>query len=701
MPKGRWTLFQGSYCGVIVVGWLLAAGSAAAQAPPPPEEEGVHEEMVAEEIVVTGTKTKSRRDKLSLPVDVVSDNDVKETGSSEVGELIENLPGVSTFRPAGPRFATPVIRGMTGRRVILLVDGMRVDSGKNMGATAFFLDPFSLRRVEVLRGPGSVMWGSDAMGGVVNYIPVGPMDQDGFNSRLGFVYGSNNGETVERGALAFANDRFGVRVSGIRRDASNFSGASEEIRSSQYHDTTANIDVAMRWRRGSTTTAGFLFYLADDVGKAASELDIEKHRTIRFPNELHYRATLKHEEKLSQSGFFRSLEIRAMADWTDRTQHVDVYDDAWNNQISRKRKKGDFFLSGGSVLLTTRPGDRHRLTFGIDEYFNRMDSEEENTVYVAGSPMGLGSIDGFSGAMRNNMGVFVQDEWSWTQRFSVLAGARYDWVHFIPGDTGVTEDDTPQGAGDNHAFSGNVGAVYKLTKGLSLTGNVAHAFRAPTLREKYLDFNSCYGYYCGNAALRPERSVNLDVGLRGRFRPVRFELNGFYIHALDLISLGATEREECDLEHGNIGAADLAGAEAMVSFRIRPRGRWPTFKPFATGSYVRGRDSETGDPLRQIPPLNAIGGLRVDGRISLVHWYAEVTGHLFMAQDLVAEDEQTTDAYATMGARAGVVFEDLWGAGDFALRVNASNLTNEEFRNHLSPIHGMGRNFRIGADWSF
>jgi len=80
---------------------------------------------------------------------------------------------------------------------------------------------------------------------------------------------------------------------------------------------------------------------------------------------------------------------------------------------------------------------------------------------------------------------------------------------------------------------------------------------------------------------------------------------------------------------------------------------------------------------------------------------AEGTGHLFMAQDLVAEDEQTTDAYATLGARAGVVFEDLWGAGDFALRVNASNLTNEDFRNHLSTVYGMGRNFKIGVDWSF
>ena len=698
MSRGRCLLS----CGVVVVGWLLAAGSAAAQAPPPPEEEGVHEEMVADEVVVTGTKTKSRRGKVSLPVDVVSEDDVKEAGPSDVGELIENLPGVSTYRPAGPRFATPVIRGMTGRRVVLLVDGMRIDSGKNMGATAFFLDPFSLRRVEVLRGPGSVMWGSDAMGGVVNYIPVGPMDQDGFSSRLGVVYGTNNGETVERGALAFANDRFGVRVSAIRRDASTFSSASEEIRSSQFHDTTANIDVAMRWRRGSTTTAGFLFYLADDVGKAASELDIEKHRTIRFPNELHYRATLKHEETLSQSGFFRSLQIRTMADWTDRTQHVDVYDDAWNNQISRKRKKGDFFLSGGSVLLTTRPGDRHRLTFGIDEYFNRMDSEEENTVYVAGNPMGLGGIDGFSGAMRNNLGVFVQDEWSWTKRLSVLAGARYDWVHFVPGDTGVTEEgNATKGASDNHAFSGNMGAVYKLTKGLSLTGNVGHAFRAPTLREKYLDFTSCYGFYCGNAELLPERSVNLDLGLRGRFRPIRFELNGFYIRALDLISLGASERDECDLQFGNIGAADIAGTEAMVSFRIRPGGRWPTFKPFANAAYIWGRDSETGDPLRQMPPLNAHGGLRVDGRISLVRWYAEVTGHYFMAQDLVAEDEQTTAAYATLGARAGVVFEDLWGAGDFALRVNASNLTNEDFRNHLSLVHGMGRNIKIGIDWNF
>ncbi len=661
------------------------------------DERGV---IIVDDVVVTATQTKQQQTMVPLPVEVVTGEEIDETFPADVGELMEDTTGVSAFRPAGPRFAAPVIRGLSGRRVIVLADGLRVDTGKTMGATGFFLDPFTLARVEVLRGPGSVLYGSDAMGGVVNNLSTSPLAYAGFKGRAGLSYGTNNGETIARAGLGYSTDRFGVLLSAIRRDAGAYDSGSGEVGVSQYHDLTSDLKLGFRWGDGSETILGFLFYSADDVGKAQSALDITKRRRITFPDEQHYRASLAHDQRLSAEGPLRELRLRAVADWTDRHRLVEVFDDGWDNAVTHKARSGDFFFTGGTLSLLIEPGADQRITAGVEEYYHAMDNEDVDTVFVGGSAVPLGTTAGFVDATRNALGVFAQHEWAWRDVLSTIAGLRYDWIHFEPGATGAAEDGARE-ATDNHALSGNVGATWEVAEGLTLAANVGQAFRAPALREKYLDYASCYGFFCGNPDLDPERSTNLDLGLRGRFEALRFDLSVYYIHAEDLIATTAGQRAGCDREHVNIGAADLAGAEAQLSARYHPGGSWPIFKVFGATAYSWGHDQADDQPLPSVPPLSTRLGLRAEGLSALGRWYLQVESDLYAAQDRAAPGEAQTDAYATLGLRAGFVFPHSEDFGSVALRLRATNLSDESYRHHLSRVRGMGRNIRLSLDWTY
>ncbi len=661
-------------------------------------KEGFVHEM--QDVVVTATRSTTTKMNTTVPVDSIRRADFERTMPVNVGEALDGVPGVSLNSPSGVYFTNPNLRGLGGRRVIMLLDGRRIDTEKTMGVTGYFVGMNGIERIEVVRGPGSVLYGSDALGGVVNIITEHPLSQEGLEADGGLVVGSNNAEIGSYAAVGWADEHFGFKFSTTLREANDYtSGNGEKIENSHYQDRIFTLDMAYRPHPKHTLRLLGDIYLGGDIGKAVSEADLEKNRRVHFPEDRHYTGMLSYEA-VDLGERWRKLHLSGYFDWTDRHQKMDFYSTDYSRLVTKKNKYGDFMTFGSSLYSTFRLIPSNDFTVGADYRYKTLDLEETTQAVVPGIETPEEKTSPFDGAAQFGGGVFVEDVQRLGERWMLNAGLRWDGIdNDYPVEEKGTQTDFDQ------AMSGNVGVLFHPMESMSLTLNGGRAFRSPTMKEKFVEISSCKGDLCGNPSVRPETSWNVDAGLKGFWRFLTYEFYAFNIFITDFITLRDSDKENCQYEYTNIGEAWLIGGEGRLTFDFRHIVKSLGLKFWTNASYVRGEDRKNGDPLAQIPPFRGQAGLRLYGsnRPVLKRFYAEIVGRYNGQQERVApsssvssENERVTGRYFLADALLGFKFMP-FGPGmsvDTFLRIH--NLADTGYRDHLSAIDGMGRNAKIG-----
>ena len=700
--------------------WLVLLGlpvsALAVEAPPPPdtEDEGVGEieapEAAADgarvyrldDTVVTTTRRRTERLATTIPVDVLSRESLDELLPVALGDVLSAAPGLSTVKPSGGYFQNPSIRGLGGRRVVILVDGRRIDTEKTMGVTGYFVDLASVQRVEIVRGPGSVLYGSDAIGGVINIITVDPLSRDGVSAGYRLTTDTNSGLLSNALRVGWSSERFALEITGRYREAGDYeTGDGERIETSGYSDGTVGLKLAWRPSEHHVLRLNGDGFFGMNLGKAANELDDEKRRRILFPHDRHAMARLAYEGS-GLSRLVEAVSIDAWFDLTDRLQRVRFWNDLEvqpNHLTSVVEKQGDFRMLGGTGTVSLGPAEGNALTIGVDGSYKLMDQVQRSHAVIGGdvkAPIEVSLMDGTS---MWSVGAFAQDEHRFGRRWRLLAGLRWDGH----GGRHEAEGEEPTTSFDN-AVSGNLGLLFHPTPSMALSLNLGRAFRAPTAKEKFLTIDSCKGRLRGSTDVVPEHSTNVDLGWKGVWGPLTYELYAFSVLIEDFISLAAAD-EVATYDYTNIGLAWLVGGETRLALDF-PRLLGPVGLRIAGAlSYVRGEDLETGDPLAQIPPLGVRSSVRFYGTQppGLRSFYLEASLRCAAAQDRVspagsvsADTEATTGAYLTADVGLGMRF----AAGSLGLSpglfVRVENLADTGYRDHLSSVAAMGRTVRIG-----
>jgi hemoglobin/transferrin/lactoferrin receptor protein len=664
------------------------------------------------EVVVTTTRTPRIRLDTALPVGIVSVKDIEEQMPISVGDAIRELPGVSLFNHGGIYYQNPSIRGLSGRRVIMLVDGDRINSEKTMGVTGFFLNTDDVRRIEVIRGPASVMYGTDGLGGVVNVITRDPFRKPGFVARIGVAGASNNLELVNTLTLRYVAPAWFMSASGRLRDADNYASGNKTIDNSYYHDRSFRGEAGLRIGRHTLRIEG-MHHFSKNIGKAANNLDDENDRRIFFPGDDVTRFTLRYASS-DISNVVRRIQASAFYSYNYRHNVIQIFRDPgeWRDASIRSDKYGDIHHTGCQGMLSLEPGDNHLLTTGFISNFKNVDIYTDSVTYMPPpldpfvSPR---KID-FDDAGEFSFGVYVQDEWAPWSFLQIDLGARFDlvkgWNQPVP-----TEEklDPEEMHGEDYAFSGNFGLVFHSSETTRVTLNVGRAFRAAGIQEKYLTTTTCLGMYCGDADLKPEESLNIDLGFKGMVRSLTFEVYGFNTLVDNLIAAAPqTQSDECDYRYTNTAEAWLMGGEARVSIWLEDLFfQHLDLKPFLSASYVWAKDRQSGEPIPQIPPFCASAGIRFDARFDSVvrSLYLELRVTYHDRQNRVAahmdengvrvEDETQTPQYILLDATAGMSLDKFWIFEGGRLNFLSENIADVAYRNHLSATEGIGRNFKL------
>ncbi len=643
-------------------------------------------QSVLEPVVVTATGRAT--DPASTPHAVELLEPQRASAGSTVGELFRGEPGLSV-QSDGAWGLNPVLRGLRKESIVVEVDGVRLNSAQPQGAIASFLDLGLLDRVEVVKGPGSVLHGSGAMGGVVNLLTLearlGTTPRTG--GRIGLAASS-----VDRG---FAGSMLLEHAAPERALVVGTAGRHVDD-----YDSPAGREPDTGYR-SRTLLAKYRHRLTD---KASLRLNAQHHvdRDVWYPGSARTGGqsggagippvlgtvtihSPEQQRSLLEAGIDASVGAGKLSADLYR-QEVSRQIRARSSALGRDYVRNDvtFATNGARAKYLLPAGERHLLTIGADVWQMRADPERhiDNNAPLFNNNL---RNDPFVRGRLRSSGLFVQDEIDFGST-RLVAGARLDRV---VGDAarkgaGPAAQTTGLEQGDT-TLSWSLGAIHPVSPSASLYANVGRAYRAADMRERFEDAARGDGYYhVGNPQLRPERSTSIEAGVKGKHRKAEYRFAAFFTRIDDYIAgrvTGATHpgtglplKLTQNLERVTIHGFE-GGASAPLGALVGD----------ATFTWLRGINRQDDEPLYQTPPPELRLGI---GQPSAHGFFWRAQLRAAARQDRVATrfsngTENATPGFATADLRFGWHLGRVAGMQAASLNVALTNLFDRRYHEHL------------------
>jgi len=622
-----------------------------------------------EPVTVTATRQPLAPASSPLPADALAGNELRRAQGVSLAHVVEALPGVRAIT-TGSQIGKPVIRGFSGARVLVLENGSRLEDYSWSDEDGPSVETAFVRRIEVIRGPASVLYGSDALGGVINVIPEALPDAAGGPGfmRTGFTLSaaSNNLEIAPGAEVEGARGNMGWRVAAIGRHASNLHTPAGELDNTGYGAFNGDAAAGWRWPSGSALSVRVVHYGGEFKLLEANAPPGETGGPERKAG----------DERLQITGQRpwgnRRLEAKGQL---QRHSLIEVADDTTGTES----EKFNLLLQTGSLDLLLHHGGT---TFGITTVGQHNDATGREPIVPNASIL--------SGA------AFAFERWTpGSGRWTLLAGLRADArrLHADRDDSlGVAAQDR-----NSQAWSGNAGVVFTPTPGggLSLSLNVGRAWRAPTLFELFANGPHIgeARYELGDSTMKPEASRGVDLGVRWSGRRAWLQLAAYHNRMSDYIYITPTALviDSLPVYQYRQAQAEMLGGEAVLEAEI---GHGLVARSRVEG--VRGTNLSAHEPLPLLPTLRAAVGLRWRDRF-------DVDVDAYDRARRINPLDIPTPGYALLNVDGGADVR-LFGRVmrlDIAMR----NVLNQRYRSFLSRYKGFafdpGRNLIVRLSSGF
>lgn len=705
----------------VLLGTPAAATAAPQQDAPSQQADSTRADTLPKFILnplnITALRTPRRIFSTAAPVSVVDSLTIRNERPTTAAEAIRDLPGVD-INGVGPNQQRPTIRGQRGQRILLLEDGLRLNNARrqaDFGELPAIVDISRVDRIEVVRGPASVLYGSDAIGGVVNLITgeAPPADMgDVFGGRATFSYRTAGEQLWPSADVWGRSGKVGFRASASYRDAQDYESASGTFGDiTLQNDATvfgtgvrdSNFSLFLDYQLGDrqkvyaevdryrAEDAGFGFVRPEDIGdEDGLAIDIKYPEQTVTKLKTGFRAAdvdLPVADRVDASVFYLDNE---------RNFDFDVFipfGAPGTGLTSEQRNFTDLETIGLRLEAAKLLFGRHLLTYGIDYYHddsNNTDLVTTTVVPFPGAPPSTEVDDTptVPYATYDKLGVFAQTEFELGERAAVILGGRWQTFGATPQPTPGL-DELPGDARESTVVAAANGLV-EVAPNLNLVGSVGRGFRAPNLIELF--FNGAVpegnGFQVSNPELKPETSWNVDAGFKYRRSDVAFEAYYFRTWLNDGIRIAATGDSVGPFpafQNVNVESLTLQGVELVARYQI--------LDPLEIGgtfTWIDGTDNTEDNSENN--PLSDTYSSRFTGELTYRppsgRWWAEYQVRHQGAQrdaDFVIGTPVGNElpAFTVMNLRGGIELFD-FGATTNGLVLGIENLTDElyaEFAN--------------------
>ena len=562
---------------------------------------GAAETVKAGDVYVTATRVERELQQVPMSLTVMTAEDVQKSGARTVGELLQDVPGVQIQNDGSQGLKRVSIRGEDAFRTLVLIDGQKISEHKSMSGSPILIDASRIERVEVIKGPASVLYGSDAIGGVVNIItkkggqkPIEGEFWTGFN-------GASRGWS-EGSALRGNVDGFKYRFSASHSDQGNIHTPDGELDNTNFRQTDVSGFISYDFTDKFTLGAGIDYYKGSFNSTAMEYVnDPNSDFFVRVP-------------KWNRTKYYTFAELKDVNEYLTRVRfdayyqksekdmrnYVNLADSAmpfivdnYANNITRSK--------GFSLQTDWQLGDSHFLVTGYELNYDKLDSSGRADMILRQLPqMGvMFYTDKLYEGNQLNQSVFASMETQLPADLTLTYGVR--WTHVKTELTRGEELGSSPNVGNTILPTGddsesrpvfNVGLVWTGIEDLALRASWAQGFRVPNLTEKYIGTAMGGGTVWGNPDLDPETSNNFEIGARWNPGKTNLDVALFYSDADDYIASVLLPNSEEEYTYTNVASAKTFGTELSLNHSFDTS--WGQFTPYVTATWMR-RQYDDGD----------------------------------------------------------------------------------------------------------
>jgi iron complex outermembrane receptor protein len=627
--------------------------------------------LQAEEVVISGGRHSTQHEN-AMKIELIQSKEIASAGTPTFTEAITKIPGVDMISK-GTGVAKPVIRGLSMTNILMLNNGVKMENFQFSEDHPFIIDEFGIDRIEIIKGPASLLYGSDAVGGVINVLkekpaPIGKIFGD-FNTQ----YHSNTQGIVSNIGVKGSSEQFfwGIRA-GVKSHTDYKDGNGVYVPNTRFNENSFKANIGINKSFG-------LFRLYYDYNQPKLGMCVGKTVPLTTDNgrknKIWYQDLTNQVISTRNSLFFGKYKVDLNAAY----------------QMNNRQLQTDESMPVFEMVDM----DLNTFSYEVKTYL----SSTVNSEYIIG-------LQGVNKTNRNNeapnhvlpdadvndFSVFGLAQHTFVEKLKAQAGIRYDFRSIsTQAETNKEAVDTDYGN-----VSASVGATYDVKKNILLRANIASAYRTPNIAE--LTQNGMHGarYEQGNPDLRSQSNYEADISTHYHSKHVMLDISGFYNHVNDYIFIAPTNNttDAGDIIHKySQSNAELYGGE--LSIDILPV-NWLNLK--TSYAYLVGKQKD-GNYLPFIPQ-NKLRFEMIFQKQQLAFLrnnFFKMGGLYAAKQNHSAMFETESDSYFLL--HAGIGTEIKWAKRMISLSVQANNLTDEAYIDHLSTLKGMGY-YNIGRNIS-
>jgi len=635
-------------------------------------------------IIITSNKIATKLSNTISSVAVLNNRQIKYNSSRSVPEMLMGMPGV-WMQKTGHAGGSPFIRGLTGNQILQMIDGIRLNNATfRYGPNQYLstIDPFAVQQVETVKSAFSTLYGSDAIGGVVNILLKDPSFADSTTS----LHGSVSGKTISNNMEYTGNLSLNYKSKNIAWDLISTTSTFGDILAANhilltptsYNQQSLHTKLKTNLFNKIGLTLCFQQLVQKDVD-LFDQVSLKGFSTNLISPQKRQLSYAKFETKLN-SIFADNIRFTASHQVSDEGRF--------------KRKKGsvvlthefDQVITNGFQLETDKSITKNwKIITGIDIYNDNVRSEAadiNDTSKLVTTKRGLYA----TGSKMNSYSIYHQQEIQ-KSKFTFQFGGRLSSYGIQINDAkfGDVQFNTP-------ALTGNIGTTFHLNKSWNINAAISGSYRSPNISDLSSFGKFDYGTETPTPDLKPERSLNKEITIRKISNNLLFSISGFHNELTNLIDRAKSSYLGDTLYLGdrvyqkiNIGKSYIYGAESELSF-------WAT-KSLNLAShltYTFGQNLSAKEPMRRIPPFF--------GKVSGQYYfnkklYTGIDWQFAAAQKRLAAGDKAdhrinplgTPGWGVINLKTGISF------GNIVINAGIENILDQSYRLHGSGIDGYGR----------
>ncbi len=647
---------------------------------------------------VVVTAQRDARSQFDVPeaVTLITQRDIIENAYRTAPEALIGATGV-WVQKTNHGSGSPFVRGLTGNQTLLMLDGIRMNNSTyRYGPNQYFVlvNPLNIEQIEVVRGAGSVLYGSDALGGTIQVFTRNPQfsaNKFRFGGAAYAKYLSDDMEKSGRGELKLSGNKVAILAGFDYKDFGDLVAGKDlgKEAPSAYNEMAGDLKSVFKLGGKGLLTLAYNGVFQSDVGR----YDQVAQRGYAF-----WQFNPQNRQMAYARLQFANADHKWLNEWkvTASWQNLLEGREFRRNDSTVQTEEEDEVNTIGVIgEVISQPGERWRIVSGVEFYNDRVNSQAQNRDIETGVITPRRGLYPEEDTYTDNLAIFTSHTLDFS-KLSLNLGARFNYFSLRIQDAtfGNTEINPT-------ALVGNASVCYALTSAQALTASVNTGFRAPNVNDVSTFGSFDFGIETPSTGLKPEKTLTFELGYKIKTPVFAANLAAYRTQLYDLIARvrstfngQPTYNGEDVYKKENVSESYLQGVEFDGHIRLNNR-----LSVFASAAYTYGQNTSADEPMRRIPPFN--------GRVAFSYrhtgWFGQAEWLYAGEQNRLAGDDKSDHRINPNGTPAWNIFNLKAGYRFNKIELNAGlqNLFNEAYRIHGSGVDGIGRSFWLTGRLEF